>query len=201
MDFSIVKSYKSKKKVEPALNKVIIENKTQIRNNILLDMVNNIVNKSMTYLKGEMPDRRFVRMVFTEHRWGITGCVKHRVRRNDCRDILYHDVFVRVPKSSNFYRSSSIYYDLEEQENLTRLAEIIYRVTVHELQHLEDKLSNAWGLEPHRVFSIEYSNNRRPKHDTRPEEIRADKAMHEFELDEEIVEALSKDIEIYSKNA
>ena len=160
-------------------------------------MVNHIVS-TMPYLQGEMPDRRLIRMVFTERKWGISGVVKSMKKKNSTAH--YHNVFVSVPKSCKYYFSSEVYHNLSTLENIQRVAELIYRITVHELQHLEDRLSNAWGLESIRPFS-RAQNTRRPKHNTRPEEIRADKAMNDFELDTDIVESLSKEIEKYYQKA
>ena len=187
MDITIIDSYKGAKAICPIPYKIVIENKTKIEKNILLHMVQDIVNKSMPYIKKGVSADHLVRMVFTEQQWGISG-----VQLTESGKYLrIHTIFVRIPTDKGYYSKYRKKNNLSITKTIDDVSDRFYRVTVHELQHLEDELANASGENRPISQAIRY---RRAKHDSRPEEVRADKTMNEFNIDYEIHQNLMKEI-------
>lgn len=196
MNISIKSSYKGGKKLKPTHNNIVIENKTRFDNNILLDMVNDIVNY-MHNIKADAPNNVRVRFVFTECSNRVSGVVKTTYHRPTFYSERFYnfDVFVRIPKDKSAWGDVTFDNDkmrcvvTPNMDFISKLVDYIYRVTVHELQHLDDHLYNNNGG----CLRFDKGNNnsgRRMKHDNRPEEVRANDSMNNFELNSEIVKNL-----------
>ena len=187
MHFGIVKSYKSAKPLKPSCNnKITIENKTRFKNSILLSLVNHIVDTAMPNIKKDQDNAR-VRFVFTECSWGRHGRVSTYTMHDN-----YFEVFVSICKDKDYYfyfQRKLLLLDIEEAISI--YAARFYRLIVHELQHLDDKLFNFNGGN---LAFAKVINDRRTRWGKRPQEIRAMESERVFQLDEGLKIDLEWDI-------